>query len=225
MSLPASSSVGQTSNNSYFQFPRMSPTLKKISAIAFACFAFYSMMTPVGVAGVGALGMAVAPLLNKRGTGCTNATTYPNVAVDLASTTLSETPFTHIVFDHSIAQLASGSFLEGITLEGLEGINMYPLTSSLEVGTEFTINYLSPGTGVSNPEVEILSLGANSTVAALYTQGGTGKNVIDYTLLGSTFDTLNSTSTVLNLNGTKIPLCTSSFYFLLLFSKLSVILL
>ncbi len=202
MSLPASSSVGQTSNNSYFQLPRMSPGLKKISAIAFGCFAIYAMMTPVGAAGVGALGLAVSPLLSKRGTGCTNATLYPNVAVDIASTSLSQIPFSGIVLDHSITQLLSGDFLEAVALEGLEGIDMFPLSSSLQVGSEFTINYLSPGTGVSNPEVEILSLGANSTVAALYTQGGTGKNVIDFTLLGNTFDVLNSTSTTLSLNGT-----------------------
>jgi len=40
--------------------------------LAFGCLALYALTTPVGAAGVGALGLAVAPLLNKRGTGCTN---------------------------------------------------------------------------------------------------------------------------------------------------------
>jgi len=200
MSLPASSSVGQTSNNSYFQLPKMSPGLKKIAALAFGCFALYAMMTPVGAAGVGTLGLAVAPLLNKRGgTGCTNATTYPNSAVDLASTTLNEGIS---AFDVSLTQLSSGNFLEA--LAGLSEIDMLSLTPSLQVSTQFTVEYLSPGAGgggVANPVVQILSSGANSTVAALYSQAGTGKNVIDFTLLGDTFEVLNSNSTVLSLAG------------------------
>ena len=153
------------------------------------------MMTPAGAVGLGALGLAATPLLIKRGGGCTNATTSPNIAVELGTTTISQT-----YLAQSIVQLPTGSFVEAIA--GSTGVGLFPLSApSLQVGSEFNVNYLSPGTGVSNPAVQILSSGANNTVAAVYTQGGTGKNVVDFTMLDNNFNVLNSTSTVLSLTG------------------------
>lgn len=200
------SARGQTvQSTNHWKIPKISPTIKKITAATGFLLALATVVSlPVSAGAVAVTGTvtALSPLLalayaerNRRSGPCTNATTASNVAVQLDTNTISQT----FVVQSLGQNLVTGTFLEAFASP--IGINLSVLSPKGVFQFSFNLNYQAPGTGATIQDVALVPLpSGNTTVSALYTQGGTGKNVFDFSIVNTT-NVLSTTSTVLTFTG------------------------